>query len=413
MNRERLERNIPLLYQYKFFRMFLLLMPVIVPFFHTKGLQMKEIYLLQSIFAVSVFIMEVPSGYISDLIGRRFSLIWSSLLSGIGFSLFPLAHDFFLLAVAEVILAVAVSLASGTDTSLIYDSLEALGSKKAEIKILGRTVFYMTLGEGIAGGLASLFMLYSQNLNIIATVSAVMCWIPLFICWRMEEPPRKLMDRRKHKENFIYIYASMFKHSALLNMIILNMTFYFTATLFAVWMFQKYWQNISIPLIYFGFLWALTNFVVSVTARYAHKIEKRLGSTAVVLIIGILPIGGYLGIGVITSIWGVFVCLLFQICRGLGQVILKDALNKRVSADFRATANSIVQMSGRILFMVVGPLIGYGIDHYGIHLTAQIMGYLYILIFLLVMLPLLQLRGSFISVTDTGQRQSEEEHIKK
>jgi hypothetical protein len=57
--------------------------------------------------------------------------------------------------------------------------------------------------------------------------------------------------------------------------------------------------------------------------------------------------------------------MLFQIGRGLTQVVIKDALNTRVPAEWRATANSISSMGVRLSFFVLGPLLGWLIEWYG------------------------------------------------
>jgi MFS family permease len=395
----KLESNIKKIYLFKFFRMFMVLMAVLVPFFESKGLSMSQIYLLQSIFAFTVFVFEIPSGYLSDLMGRKSTLIVSSLLSGIGFLLFPLAQGFPLLAWGEVILALSVSLSSGTDTSLLYDTMEDLGSKRAHIKILGKSMFYSSIGETVSALIASGFILF-VNLNQLAYISAFLSWIPLIIAFTFVEPSRNKMDKSKHVENIKYIYSGLFQHSKLLNLIILNTIFYTVATLFAVWMFQKYWQNLHIPIIYFGYLWALTNLAVALSAKYAHKVEKRVGSATSLAVIGLLPIVSYLGLGMIESIFGILFCLLFQVCRGFYRIILTDALNKRVTGDFRATANSVVQMGSRVLFMCLGPLVGQSIDTVGISATALYLGGIYIVVFLSVMLPLLMQKDSYIPIME-------------
>jgi len=393
-----LESNIKKLYIFKFFRMFLLLMPVIVPFFNSRGLKMVDVYLLQTIFGVTCFIFEIPSGYISDLLGRKTTIIASTVLTGIGFLLFPMSSDISLLIVAEIILALAVSLFSGTDTSLIYDTLEALGKSDSQMKVLGKSLYYFSLGEAVAGLFASIFIYFSISLDSLAIISAVISWIPFFIALSFVEPNRKKMDATTHIKNFKYIYKQLFKESALLNLILLNMIFYFSATLLAVWVYQKYWQDIGIPIAYFGFLWAITNFTVSISAKYAHKFEKLVGSSLSLIIIGIIPFIGFLGISLTQTFYGFFFCLLFNICRGLGQVIFKDALNKRVTSDFRATANSISQLGVRGVFVIIGPIFGHLIDSYSISRAAQISSYFYFFIFIIVMVPLLNQRKSFLSL---------------
>tara|TARA_R110000868_G_scaffold248282_6_gene504673 strand:+ start:1356 stop:2555 length:1200 start_codon:yes stop_codon:yes gene_type:complete len=393
-----LNKNIPKINALKFSNAFLVLMPVIVPFFLSIGTDMRGIYLLQSVFAVTMFVCEIPSGYISDLIGRKNTLLVSSVLRAIGFSLFPLADSLTVLIIAEVILGVAISLSSGTDTALIYDTLAITDPKKAPIKILGRSMFFSTMGEGFAALVSSTLLLFMFALKDLAIISAMISWLPFFIIATLVEPPRQKMGT-VHKENISYIFSSLFKQSRLLNLILLNAIFSFTATLTAVWMFQKYWDKIEIPLAYFGFMWALTNFTASFSSKYAHKVEKKIGSVAIIALIGLLPVFGFLGISFTESVWGVLLCLSFQLCRGFGQVVYNDALNKRVTSDFRATANSILQMGVRILFIGIGPLFGYLIDSRDVFFANRVFGLAYIVIFALLVIPLIRQRQQFIQIS--------------
>jgi hypothetical protein len=47
--------------------MFLVIIPVIVPYFLSLGLDMKQVFQLQAIFGLTVALLEVPSGYLCDL----------------------------------------------------------------------------------------------------------------------------------------------------------------------------------------------------------------------------------------------------------------------------------------------------------------------------------------------------------
>ncbi len=366
-------------------------MPVIVPFFLSLDIDMNGVYLL------TVFIFEIPSGYISDLLGRKNTLVVAHMLKAVGFSMFPFAESIELLIVAEVILGVAVSLSSGTDTALIYDTMEIVSPQKAQIKVLGRSVYFQTMGEGMASLIASVLMLLAFDIHNLAYISAVISWIPMCVAMTLVEPPRTKMTST-HKENIGYIYRSLFKQSKLLNLILINAIFSFTGTLTAVWMFQKYWQELGINVVYFGFLWAITNFTVSFVSKSAHKLEKKIGSVAALLLIGLLPPIGYLGISFVDHLYGIVFCLCFQVCRGLGQVIYNDALNKRVTTDFRATANSIMQMGVRIIFIGLGPLFGHLIDTRGLSFATRSIGSAYIGILIIFLIPLIKERQNFIGI---------------
>ena len=180
------------------------------------------------------------------------------------------------LVVAEIILAIGISLRSGTDTALVYDSLEAANSKKAYIKILGKTVSAFNFGEALAAFCASILLLIGMSVYSISVVNAVLVWPCMALVFFIHEPPRVKMEG-KHTENFAYIWRGMFKQTKLLRLVIINSVFSFSGTLMAVWLFQKYWEAIHIPIVYFGFLWALTNLAAGFASRHAHKVEKKIG----------------------------------------------------------------------------------------------------------------------------------------
>ena len=83
--------------------------------------------------------------------------------------------------------------------------------------------------------------------------------------------------------------------------------------------------------------------------------EKHCGPRALLLCIGVLPIVGYLGLAVAGPLAGIAIAALFFVARGLGQVLLADALN-RIGSNGKFVG---------LCFAVTGPLVGYGLDRLG------------------------------------------------
>jgi MFS family permease len=352
--------------------MFLVIMPVVVPFYQSYGLTMERIFQLQTIFALCVVTLEVPTGYVADLLGRRRCIIAAALFYGLAFTTLALSRGFAGFVVFEVLAALATSLFSGTDVALLYDSLEAAGERGASTRLLGRKVFYSQIGETVAallgGGLALL------SLRAPVVVNAIVCWLPLAVAVTLVEPPRARLDRRHHLDNARLIGRVVFGESHLLRLIVFNLIAYGLATLLAVWAFQGYWLQLGVGLGWFGLLWAAYNLTVALAAAVAHRVEARLGAPVVVLAVGVLPVVGYAGMAVCGlaappglgwAIGGIVFGLTFQVGRGLNQVINRDALNVRVPTELRATANSLTALGVRLAFAFLGPLLGWLIDGRG------------------------------------------------
>ena len=104
---KKLHRNIIIIYGMAFFHSFMVIVPVIVPFFMSKGLSLADIFYLQAVFAATIVVLEAPSGYFADIFGRKTALLIGSVVHGCGYLLLNFADDFTSLIVFEITVAEA------------------------------------------------------------------------------------------------------------------------------------------------------------------------------------------------------------------------------------------------------------------------------------------------------------------
>jgi len=74
----------------------------------------------------------------------------------------------------------------------------------------------------------------------------------------------------------------------------------------------------------------------------------------------------------------------------LYQVILVNALNRRIPGKFRATLNSLNSLLFRFGFIVTGPALGFVEDRYDIHTALLLIGVFSAMCFVLITLPLIK-----------------------
>ena len=399
LEREKIQRNIPKVYALNFFMMFLITIPIIVPYWKQFGLNLKEVYQLQAVFGLMMIILDVPAGYISDLFGRKKCLIIVGCFNALTYFLLLNGKTFWQFVLFEISAAIGFALYSGCDIALLYDSIDAVDEGHVEAKInhsklfLGKRIFYSQVGESIASFLGGAFAIYSLRLPVM--INAVTAWVPLFIALTIVEPPRKIFESSKHWDNFKIIYNSLFRHSKLLTMLVIFNIVYGFSTFAAVWAYQSYWGEIHIPISCFGTLWALFNLTVAFLARYSHLIETKLNSLLIVLIVAISPVIAYLGLGFTSSFASVLFLFFFAVTRSLNGVVLQDGINSRVPATMRATTNSICSLGMRGIFFFFGPWFGHLLDVRGVHYSFKMMGFIFIGVFLVIALPLIRLRKHF------------------
>jgi MFS family permease len=387
-NHRRLENNLLRTLWLGFFQVFLVIMPIAVPFFQSKGLSMQEVFTLQAFFGFVVLITEVPSGYVADLFGRRWTLIVGAIAAGIGNSLLLVADGFWGLALFELTLGIAHSLISGADIALLYDTELALGrGEQAQRQIVGRLYGFRTVSESIAAVLCSVLLLHSVGLVVI--VQAVAGWIPLALALLLVEPPGQRLSSTSHLDNMAEIWRALLVRSRLLRLIVLALCVWSLTTFYAVWLLQKIWESQGIDLVHFGYLWAGLTVVAALAGRYAHKAEDVLGTTGLLLFIGLSPVVGYLGLEHFGVVGGYLASATFFVSRGFGLVVLRDALNKRIPSEYRATANSLTSFGFRGAFMLTGPLVGYYLDLWGMAATLYLLALATLVIFVALVLPLL------------------------
>ena len=191
---ERYARNIPIYYLFQFATGFLIWVPVWIIFLQDeRGLSLTQVGLMEAVFWVSMFVAEVPTGAIADRFGRRTSLALGGFMFTIGTFMFVMLESFAGLAVSYVIMAVSMTLYSGSGHALLFDTLRTLGRTREYEKHMGRSEAMMTgalLGAALFGGpMAGLWGLETVFLIGAGTMAGAG-----FIALLLREPPRSEAD---------------------------------------------------------------------------------------------------------------------------------------------------------------------------------------------------------------------------
>jgi MFS family permease len=366
--------------------MYLIIVPVIIPYFMNLGLTMTEIFFIQGMFGFSMAVFEVPSAYLGDLWGRKKILLLGTFISGASFTLLIYATNFWSLLIYEIILAIGASFVSGADLAIMYDSLG--DDRKAKVEAVGNFHGMQLLGESAAALTCSALM-YHSYMHVIWAQFFV-GWIPFVVAIFLIEPKIERMRSGQHKKNLSEVFCHIFMDDRKMRMIFMNMVIWSVATFCAIWIIQKYWQEQNVPIYNLGILWAICNITAAITGKLAPRLEITFGVKPLLILMSLLPVVAYITMGLAPGLIGIGVTLCFYISRGLNMVIMKEAFNHRIPDRFRNTANSLNSLFFRMIFFVLGPLIGLGIDHLGMSNTLIIMGCIFGAIFILITIPFIR-----------------------
>lgn len=365
-----------MIFAFGFFCMFLVIIPVIVPLFLDFGITMQDFLILQAYFGIVVALFEVPSGYLGDMWGRKNTLVLGAVLNVLSVYFLYYAGGIFDLFIYQTIIAISFSMISGADIAFLYDNdignKKNIGHNQHKTNLMANYSTSKLLGETTAAILGGLLAVYSFKFVIIGQFVADI-FLLIFALLLVEKPFEK-MSRKNHLQNFKETLSYLTKEGDVL-IIFINLTVWSLSTFSAIWLFQKQWQNDSIDIKFFGYIWASYTLTSALFSKLVSPIRKKIGNKASLLIISLFPLIGYIGMASTSSFTAAMFGYLFAISRSFNYVFLRNELNLKIKSKFRATMNSIQSLFFRIGFFVIGPILGYVVNKYDIR-----MGYISLLI---------------------------------
>ena len=311
-------------------------------------------------FALGVFsianivqsIAEVPTGILSDKIGRKKTMVVSSVLTLLTFAIFALAGTLgykYLLILGGVFWAIADAFASGTDDALMYETMEELRKADKYDILYARSKIFGQIGLG-TGALIAAFVTYFYSLTVLAWVSVAFGIIPIFICLRFVEPKNHTREDATSFKYFVTAIKAFIQNKKLrilATIQMLNRGIGFTAH-----RFESAYFNMLIP------TWAV---------NIARVIKQTCGAISYAIAPYFRRFGFYrilvastIGMTIIKATavaMNNFVTPFLQSCvnilYGTASTAESALLQQELSSKQRATMGSIVSLLGGILSAVI------------------------------------------------------------
>lgn len=373
-----IKKNIKSLYFIKLSKWFTLVMPIIVIFYQDNGLNMSEIMLLKSIYSVAVVVLEIPSGYCADIWGRKNSLLLGTVLAFSGFVIYSFSFNFILFLIAEIILGAGHSLISGADSAMLYDTLAENKKKEDYLKYEGKISSMGNFAEAIAGIIGGLLAALSLRLPFICQSFIAFIGIPA--AYLLTEPKTSISNGHKGIKDILEVVKlALIKNKILRWNIILSSTIG-CATLSMAWFAQPYFQELNIPISYYGILWTILNLSAALTSIFAYKIDRILGQQKLVILLSMGIVIGYILSGFLISLIGLSIIFCFYLVRGVASPLLKDYINRITESNVRATVLSVRNFVIRLLFAFIAPTLGILTDNMSLGVALIIAGCMFFIL---------------------------------
>lgn len=336
-------------------------------FLATRGLSLIELGLLESIFHVTSFLMEVPTGAIADLYGRKTSRICGRVVSVLSLIVMLFAHSFPVAVVSFVLSALSYNLESGAGTALIYDSMKQCGKEQEFMKVSGRVEFLYQFTSVFAFLIGGYLATLKHEWAFFAEIALGL--VVLVQSSRFKEPDVGRRDRSEWKHAGHAMATQLtesfqaFRNNPQIGYIMLSasgLSAFVTAQFYYIQNFLKQAGSSEFQV---GLVLAAASIVSAFAGAQTYRLRKWQPST-IICLLPIILVAGFLLIG-FTPFEGAGFVLVSAI-EGVLYVVSQDLLNKRIASEQRATLLSFDNMAHSLVMIGLFPLIGWMGDVWGL-----------------------------------------------
>lgn len=361
-----MQRNLIALYLVKLSKWFTLVMPIIVLFYEEHRLGLQDVFILKSVYSVAAVALEVPSGYLADVWGRKRCIVAGCVLFFGGYLCYSLTSTFAAFLVAEILLGIGQTMINGADSALLYDTSVHHGRENLYLRYEGRITMIGNFAEAVAGIFGGLLAVYSLRYPFYAQAVVAFVGIPAAMALREYAPANKVQSPW---EEILRILRYSLVTNKKLCCNIMYSGIIGAATLTMAWFVQPVLMQLETPTEWYGIIWTVLNLTVGVAALYSDRVEQLFGMNKMNILILSVIAGGYVALAYNLTYVGLGILLLFYIFRGFATPILKGYINQMTFSEMRATVLSIRNFVIRLMFAAIAPFIGWLNDMYSLQVA--------------------------------------------
>lgn len=303
--------------------------------------------------------MEVPTGLVADIFGRKISRIIGRILALISIAILILANSFLFFAISFIFIALSYNLESGAGDALVYDSLKQLNIEKDYMKVAGRQEISYQLGQVVCFILGG--YLATINYNYVFYLTMFFILITIIQSFSFFEPKieKDVIENKKLKtilSNQVKQSINVIKENKKIGFFIIftEIILAFGTSLF--YYLQNYLKANNRSEFFIGIIFAISALVGAVTSSQTYKLEKIIKEKGILLILPFFSIA-CIWLIALTSYPYIFYIIMMGV-EGIIFVAMSDYINKLIPSKNRATILSLASMVFSFFMIIIFPIIG-------------------------------------------------------
>ena len=357
--------------------------PVFTILFLDFGLSLDQFALLNSIWAATIVIMEVPSGALADIVGRKRLLVFSAflmMLEMVLICLLPIGKSpwlFPIFALNRVLSGIAEASASGADEALAYDSLVLANLKDQWGHVLEMLMRVQAIGFIVAMSIGAavydphlmqqLADLIHLNIHLTQSISLRfplyltlgMALLTFLVTIGMHETDHLSLNNRqttsiKTAFKLSFSAGSWVLHTPFALTIILAGLIFDSIARMVITLSSQYYRLIDLPEATFGLIGSLVAALGLFVPRLARRLSKRYSPFVNFGITAAVAFSGLFGMTFFLPIIGLMPALVLFGGMQLTSFFVSHYLNQITDSSQRATVLSIKGLSYNLAYGLIG-----------------------------------------------------------
>lgn len=337
-----------------------------------RGFSLGEIGFAKSVDYLTGLLVEIPSGMMADLFGRKKTLLLGGVLVIAYNLLMAAAPNLFIICLAMALNALSKAMFSGTSSALVYDSLKQEGREADYIQVSANE-YQITNITNALGSLTSLlnkllgfsgFYLLSAVFEGISTLASAFLEEPIVTEAQASRNRYSLRDLPDQFVQLIRDSIDVLRACPLVAKLIVSSAVISGSSYLAKMFFQQRLVELGWPtsLLFLPLLLSgLASVLGTELGRRVHLHNLR----SFYSLCALLCRAGCLLVGTAPALAGILGCMLTDGVLGAWLLHENQMLNDAIPSDQRATLISVDSMTYSLLMIPASPLIGAIGDFFG------------------------------------------------
>ena len=363
--------------------------PVFTILFLDFGLTIEQFALLNTVWAATIVLAEVPSGALADIVGRKVLLVTTSLFMIVELlliSFVPLGNMtlvFWVFLFNRVLSGLAEAMASGADEALAYDTLVQHNRADEWPRVLdiqmrmqsAGFVVTMTIGALVYDPEAVNYFLQWLGSSMTVTQKMTMRYplyltlvlgiLSLLTTLAMQETGKKA-GQEKRSRSYREVTASAFQLTWQAGCWIVRTPFALAVILFGmtcdhilrmiVTMVSQYYRLINLPEASFGLIGSGIGMLGLIIPKIARTMAERYTPQRILLILILVTMTGLIGLTGFYPYYGLVPVVLVFTGMMFTSFFTSHYLNRITSSEQRATVLSFKGLCFNLAYGLIGLL---------------------------------------------------------